>query len=230
MNIAVIPARIGSKRIPKKNIKLFNGLPMIAYAIQVAKDTKLFDEVVVSTDDDETKEIAISFGAVVPWKRSTSLSDDYTTTSNVMADAAKRLASDFVGLQNLCCVYATVPLLDAMYIHNGLMELKSKNWNYVFSAMRAQRQPERFFSLTEDKKVKMHYSEHQTIRSQDLPVSFFDAGQFYWGTLTAWEQERPIFSIDSTVIELSSYSTVDIDSIEDWKFAEKLFAIKKEGL
>ena len=119
MNIAVIPARGGSKRIPRKNIKLFYGLPVIAYAIKAAKDSEIFDEIIVSTDDEEIAEVAINFGAAVPWMRPKDLSDDYATTVSVMQDAVKKLKMNLINLENICCIYPVTPLLKPNFCCDG---------------------------------------------------------------------------------------------------------------
>jgi N-acylneuraminate cytidylyltransferase len=134
MNIAVIPARGGSKRILRKNVKLFHGLPVIAYAIKVARESGVFDEIIVSTDDEEIAAIARSFGGTTPWIRSKELSDDFTTTLSVIQDASIRLKLEKKGLENICCIYPATPLLKSNFISQGLQLLESENWNYVFSA------------------------------------------------------------------------------------------------
>lgn len=227
MKIAVIPARGGSKRIPRKNIKLFNGIPVIGYAIETAKKSGIFDEIVVSTDDSEISEIALSFGASVPWIRAENLSSDHATTISVIGDAARKLKKDFKNLQQICCIYSTVPLLEPHFIRDGLDLLETNNWNYVISAMRVQHAPERYFSLTEGGSVQLHRPEHELNRSQDFPASYLDAGQFYWGTLASWEVELPIFSSKSTIVELPIQAAVDIDTNEDWQTAENLFRLKR---
>lgn len=134
MNIAVIPARGGSKRIPRKNIKLFHGLPVIAYAINLAKDCEIFDAVFVTTDDEEIAEIAVNFGAIVPWMRPKALSDDFATTVSVMQDAVRRLDSDLDDLANVCCIYPITPLLSPKFLSKGLQILEKGDWDYVIAA------------------------------------------------------------------------------------------------
>ena len=227
MNIAVIPARGGSKRIPRKNIKLFHGLPVIAYAIKVAKESKIFDEVIVSTDDEEIAEVAESFGATIPWMRSKELSDDHTTTVSVMQDAVNKLKSSFIALEYVCCIYPATPLLQPNFISQGLQILKDGDWDYVLSASRAETPPERFFSLDSAKGVEMHFPENKATRTQDFLPSYHDAGQFYFGRRSSWESGLPIFSSKSTILEIPSESAVDIDTPEDWHYAEVLFNLKK---
>ena len=228
MNIAVIPARGGSKRIPRKNIKLFHGLPVIAYAIKAAKESEVFDEVFVSTDDEEIAEIAKSFGAKIPWLRSKDLSGDNVTTIRVIQDAVKKLKTNLIGLENLCCIYPATPLLKPSSLSQGLKILDNGDWSYVFSALKASNSPQRYFSLGKSKEVEMLFPEFEATRTQDLATTYLDAGQFYWGKMSAWESGLPIFSSNSTIIELSNESAVDIDTPEDWYEAERLFELQKD--
>jgi pseudaminic acid cytidylyltransferase len=227
MNIAVIPARGGSKRIPRKNIKLFHGLPVIAYAIKTAKESGVFSEVFVSTDDEEIAEVAESFGATIPWMRPKDLSDDYTTTVSVMQDAVNKLKSNFNELEYVCCIYPATPLLQANFISQGLQILKVGDWDYVLSASRAATPPERFFSLDSSKGVKMHFSENKATRTQDFLPAYHDVGQFYFGRRSSWESGLQILSSKSTIIEIPRELSVDIDTLGDWHYAEHLFAMQR---
>lgn len=227
MNIAVIPARGGSKRIPRKNIKLFQGLPVIAYAIKAARESDLFDEIFVSTDDEEIAGVAESFGATIPWLRPKNLSDDYATTVSVMQDAVKRLNLSELNLENICCIYPATPLLKPIFLSDGLKVLKDGDWNYVFSALKSNTPPQRFFSLGTSKQVEMLFPEFEITRTQDLEHYYSDAGQFYWGRKSAWEAGLPIFSSKSTILEIPGKSAVDIDTPEDWHYAEALFNLIK---
>lgn len=223
MNIAVIPARGGSKRIPRKNVKLFHGLPIISYAINTATKSGIFDKVVVSTDDAEIAEIAKSYGAEIPWMRSKELSGDHVTTISVMQDAAKKLGADFVGLENVCCIYPATPLLKTNFLSRGLDLLTDGGWNYVFSAVAVESHPHRFFSLTPSNGVKMLFPNFEKSRTQDLESTYCDAGQFYWGTKKSWSAGLPILSMNSTILELPTNLTIDIDTISDWKIAENRY-------
>ena len=227
MNIAIIPARGGSKRIPRKNIKLFHGLPVIAYAIKTAIESKVFDEVFVSTDDQEIAEVAASFGATIPWLRSKELSDDYATTVRVMKDAVNKLGSKLIGLENVCCIYPATPLLKPSYLSQGLKILESGDWDYVFSSLKSSTPPQRFFSLGTSKEVEMLFPEFEATRTQDFVHVYHDAGQFYWGRKSSWETGLPIFSSKSTILEIPGKSAVDIDTPEDWHYAEALFNLVK---
>ena len=227
MNIAVIPARGGSKRIPRKNIKHFHGLPVIAYAIKAAKESGVFDEIYVSTDDEEIAEVATSFGAKVPWIRQPELSDDYATTISVLQDAVKKLETNLIELENICCIYPATPLLKPRFLSEGLKILENGDWDYVFSGLKTTSPPQRFFSLGISKGVEMLFPEHMTTRTQDLSNYYYDAGQFYWGRKTSWKSSLPIFSSKSTILEMPSESAVDIDTPEDWHYAEALFNLIK---
>lgn len=226
MNIAIIPARGGSKRIPRKNIKLFHGLPVIAYAIKAAKESGVFNDVFVSTDDEEIAEVAESFGAVIPWMRPKSLSDDHATTVSVIQDAVNKLKYSLNELEYVCCIYPATPLLQPTYISQGLQILKNGEWDFVFSASRAETPPERFFSLDSVNGVEMHFPENKETRTQDFLPSYHDAGQFYFGRTSSWESGLQIFSNRSTIIEIPRGLSVDVDTLDDWHYAEHLFAMQ----
>jgi pseudaminic acid cytidylyltransferase len=227
MNIAVIPARGGSKRIPGKNIKIFHGLPVIAYAIKAAKECGVFREVFVSTDNEEIAEVARSFGATIPWLRSKDLSDDHSTTINVMQDAVKKLKTNFSELEYACCIYPATPLLQPSFISKGFQILEDGNWDYVFSASRTGTPPERMFSLNSGNLVEMHSPKHQATRTQDFLPSYHDAGQFYFGRSSSWESGLQIFSSKSTIVEIPRELSVDIDTLDDWHYAERLFETQR---
>ena len=178
MNIAVIPARGGSKRIPRKNIKYFCGKPIISYSIETARSSKIFDEIIVSTDDNEIASIAKSLGGQVPFMRPSDISDDFSTTGDVMRHAISWFENQKKSLDVVCCIYPTAPLLlksDLIKAHN---EFKSNNWSYVFSATRFSFPIQRAFKKSGSKGIQMFQSEHYRSRSQDIEVAYHDAGQF----------------------------------------------------
>jgi N-acylneuraminate cytidylyltransferase len=213
--IAVIPARGGSKRIPRKNVIPINGIPMIGYAIMAAQTSKLFEKVIVSTDDAEIGAIAESFGAEVPKYRSSELSDDFATTNDVMCDAVK---SEWLGESNpdlVCCIYATSPLLQATHLIESYKIIQDKPVDYVFPAAPFQHKIQRAFQIKEDNGLSMLFPEHFLTRSQDLPQTFHDVGQFYWGKTEAWANRRPIFSANSRILPVSANEFVDIDDFSD---------------
>ena len=223
MNIAVIPARGGSKRIPRKNVKYFKGKPIIAYAIATAMECPQIDQVFVSTDDDEIAEIATSFGATVPWKRASSLSDDFATTRSVIQEETQKLIEELNDIQNVCCIYPTSPLLNSDYLSKGYLLLIEENWDYVFSAIKTEIKPQRFFALKLNRSIEMIMPEFELTRTQDLEDYYQDAGQFYWGKKDSWISGSPIFSKRSTVVEIPNNSAIDIDTETDWILAEKMY-------
>ena len=230
MNIAVIPARGGSKRIPKKNIRNFHGMPIISYAIKAAEESEIFDAIFVSTENEEIKEIAISLGAEVPWRRTSELSDDYATTVSVMQDAVRNLKPTLGDIENVCCIYPATPFLKPIFLSQGLQIIQEGCWDYVISASKADTPPERFFSLGESRRVELLFPEHELTRTQDLPTKYRDAGQFYWGKGSSWESGLPIFSSKSTIIEIPRSLAQDIDTLEDWDYASHLFAMQRMKL
>jgi pseudaminic acid cytidylyltransferase len=227
MSIAVIPARGGSKRVPGKNIKIFHGLPIIAYAIKAAQESGIFREVFVSTDSEEIAEVSRSYGATIPWLRSKDLSDDNSTTISVMQDAVKKLKTSFSDLEYVCCIYPATPLLQPSFISKGFQMLEDGNWDYVFSASRTAAPPQRMFSLDSGNLVEMHFPEHQGTRTQDFLPSYHDAGQFYFGKRSSWESGLQIFSSKSTIVEIPREWSVDIDTLNDWHYAERLFETQR---
>jgi pseudaminic acid cytidylyltransferase len=225
MNVAVIPARGGSKRIPRKNIRKFNGKPIVAYSIEKALLSYLFDKVIVSSDDDEINSIAKQFGAEVLFERPAELSDDYTGTTEVIAHAIKWMKNQSWTLNAVCCIYPTAPLLDVEYLKTSYRIFNKGNWDYVFSAVKYVYPVERSFKVLNTGSLKMLLPENLNSRSQDLTPTVHDAGQFYWGTPEAWVENRPVISERSTIIILPVYRVADIDTEEDWKRAELLYKI-----
>jgi pseudaminic acid cytidylyltransferase len=224
MRVAIIPARGGSKRIPKKNIKLFHGRPMISWSIMTALKSKIFDRIIVSTDDSEIAEIARNSGGEVPFIRPSRLSDDYATTADVMEHAAHWLMDEGHPISELCCIYATAPFVEVGDLELGLQMLISGGWQYVFPAAEFTSSIFRGFKKGAGG-VEMIFPEHYLTRSQDLPSVFHDAGQFYWGTNQAWLSKAPIFSNKSNFIELPRLRVQDIDTPEDWEIAEGMFTL-----
>jgi N-acylneuraminate cytidylyltransferase len=224
MRVAIIPARGGSKRIPKKNIKLFHGKPIISWSIEAALKSKIFDLIIVSTDDSEIADVARNSGGQVPFIRPLQLSSDYATTADVMEHAARWLMDEGHPISELCCIYATAPFVDASDIELGLQLLLSGGWQYVFPAAEFAAPIFRGFKKGAGG-MEMIFPEHYSTRSQDLPRVFHDAGQFYWGTHHAWLSKAPIFSNTSDFIELPRERVQDIDTPEDWEIAEKMFTL-----
>lgn len=229
-NICIIPARGGSKRIPRKNIRLFNGKPIIAWSIEAALESGCFDRVIVSTDDIEIADISRSFGAEIPFCRDASLADDYTTTHDVVINAISQLVSKGFHIKNVCCLYATAPFVRPQDISEGLValeELQSEK-SYVFPVGRFRYPIQRALFLdSESGRCKMCNPELFTSRSQDLEERYHDAGQFYWAMASTWQQSRGLLH-NGTPIVIPSWRVQDIDTIEDWDRAELMHMVSKE--
>jgi N-acylneuraminate cytidylyltransferase len=228
--VAIIPARGGSKRIPRKNIKEFCGKPMIAWSIEAAKASGCFDQIIVSTDDDEIAGVARECGATVPFMRPAALADDFTGTLPVMRHAVEWLNQNDGPVEYACCVYATAPFVSPQDLEEGLRLLKDTGSSYAFSVTSYAFPIQRAIRITENGRVAMFNPEHFQTRSQDLEEAWHDAGQFYWGTAEAWCEERPIFGEGSAPVKLPRHRVQDIDTAEDWVRAEWLFrAMQAEG-
>jgi len=228
--VAIIPARGGSKRIPRKNIKAFCGKPMIAWSIEAALESGCFDRVIVSTDDEEIAAVARQHGAETPFMRPAKLSDDYTGTIPVIRHAVEWLADNGYAVSQACCIYATAPFVAPEDLKRGQQLLESEACSYAFSVTSYAFPIQRAIRITGGGRVAMFNPEHFGARSQDLEEAWHDAGQFYWGTAQAWTQERPIFSEDAAPVTLPRHRVQDIDTPEDWVRAEWLFkAIQEQG-
>jgi pseudaminic acid cytidylyltransferase len=224
-NIAIIPARGGSKRIPKKNIKSFFGKPMIAYPIEIAIQSDLFNQVIVSTDSEEIAEIAVKYGATVPFKRSPELSDDYAGTDEVFVHSLEWLRANDQDYQYACCIYPTTPLLKTQYLQEGYRLVQDDSIASVISVAAYSSRIQRAFKNNKSDRLEMIYPEHRRTRSNDLAESYFDAGQFYWVDTNKYLVEKEIYSKDSVAVVIPFYLVTDIDSPEDWIIAEKLYQI-----
>ncbi|MBC9251083.1 pseudaminic acid cytidylyltransferase [Pseudomonas alcaligenes] len=223
MRLAVIPARGGSKRIPRKNIKLFCGKPMIVWSIEAALQSGCFDQVVVSTDDAEIAEVARNSGASVPFMRPAELSGDHCGTIPVIKHACNWFAQQGQAPDLVCCLYATAPFVQAEDIRRGRDALLGSDADYAFSMTSYPFPIQRAVRIDAQGRVAMFAPEHFNTRSQDLEEAFHDAGQFYWGRAEAWLAERMIFGSGSLPILLPRHRVQDIDTVEDWERAEWLF-------
>lgn len=223
MRLAVIPARGGSKRIPRKNIKPFGGLPMIAWSIQAAAKSGCFERIIVSTDDPEIAEVAKAYGADVPFMRPAELSDDRTGTTTVIAHAIDWLQQRAQVATEVCCIYATAPFVQADDLKRGLQVLQDSGADYAFSVTSFGFPIQRAIRITPEQRVEMFQPEHFNTRSQDLEEAWHDAGQFYWGTAGAWLAAKPLFTRDAAAVPLPRYRVQDIDTPEDWERAEGMF-------
>lgn len=225
MRIAVIPARGGSKRIPRKNIKLFYGKPMIAWSLEAAKSSGLFEHVIVSTDDAEIAEVARQWGAEVPFVRPAELSNDHAGTTPVIAHATQWALDQGFDVAAVCCIYATAPFLRVADLKQGWDALDSGDWDYVFTVTEYAATIFRSFKQTAEGGIEMFFPEHFATRSQDLPVALHDAGQFYWGRPTAWIEGKRIFDRRSKPVIIPRWRVQDIDTQDDWERAEILAPI-----
>jgi|TARA_Y100001970_G_scaffold206192_1_gene251119 pseudaminic acid cytidylyltransferase len=219
MIVAIIPARGGSKRIPRKNIKNFNGKPMICWAIEEAQKSKLFDNIFVSTDDQEIKEISEQYGAIVPFIRPADISDDHTPTVPVISHAVKQIDTLYKKVDFACCIYPCSPLLMASDIKKSFDILKSSDKNYVYPIVEFPHSIFRSMRQADDGKMEFVYPEYELTRTQDLDETFHDAGQFYWGKAEAWRSLKKMHS-GGIGMKIPSYRTVDIDTEDDWRRAE----------
>jgi len=223
VNLAVIPARGGSKRIPRKNIKPFLGKPIIAYSIEAAKATKIFDLILVSTDDEEIAGVAKSFGANVPFLRPKTLADDFTGTNAVVKHAIEWLQANGTPVTYGCCIYATAPFVQPTYLMRGYERLVASGKSFAFSVTSFPFPVQRAIRITEDGAVDAFYPEYISARSQDLEEAYHDAGQFYWGTTEAFLKDEVVFSPVSVPIVLPRHLVQDIDTLEDWVRAELMY-------
>lgn len=223
MNVAVIPARGGSKRIPRKNIKQFCGRPIIAWSIDVAKQSGLFERIIVSTDDKEIAEIAKSYGAEVPFMRSVELSNDYAGTTEVIADAVSWMHEHSWHPEAICCIYPTSVFLLVNDLKKGFDVLSTGNWLYAFSVTDFEYPIFRSIKEHPNGGVEMFFPEHFEKRSQDLPVAMHDAALFYWGKPNAWLNCMRLFDRHSYPVKIPFWRVQDIDTENDWKRAEILF-------
>jgi pseudaminic acid cytidylyltransferase len=229
VNLAIIPARGGSKRIPGKNIKLFCGKPLIAYSIEVAQRCQTFDKIIVSTDSEEVAEVAKAYGAEVPFSRPVALSDDYVGTGPVVRHAIQTCIERDFKPQFCCCIYATAPMLQAAYLKQGYEQLRAApDKNFAFSVTSFAFPIQRAIRLKEGG-VEPIQAENISKRSQDLEEAYHDAGQFYWGHCQAFLEGKPTFSTSSIPIILPRYLVQDIDTPEDWQRAELMYQAYIQG-
>ena len=227
MNICVIPARGGSKRIPKKNIKIFNGKPIIAYSIEAALSSSCFDKVIVSTDDSEISEVAQDFGAQVPFIRPQELSNDYTATNPVIAHAIDWMQSNGDDVNHVCCLYATAPFIKAQTISDAYNEFNKLRADFCFSVTSFPFPIQRAIKI-KNNNISMFQPQHFSTRSQDLEEAFHDAGQFYWGLKKSFQIDNPLLSGTVIPYVLPRHQVQDIDTLEDWKRAEIMHKVLQQ--
>jgi N-acylneuraminate cytidylyltransferase len=228
--IAVIPARGGSKRIPGKNIKDFCGQPIIAYSIQAAQKSDLFDRIIVSTDDEEIVKVSSHYGAEIPFIRPKELADDYTGTNAVVKHALEWFRDHGEPAQYACCIYATAPFIQVEYLKQGFDKLVSSGKDFVFSVTSFEFPIQRAVKINQDCEVEPFFPKHISSRSQDLEESYHDAGQFYWGQAEAYLNGKEPHTSKSLPVVLPRYLVQDIDTMEDWHKAEQIYrTIQAEG-
>ena len=220
-NLAIIPARGGSKRIPRKNVKPFLGKPMLAYSIEAALATGLFDEVMVSTDDEEIAEVARQYGAKVPFMRSAETANDFATTDDVLREVVTKYKELGQSFDNFCCIYATAPMIQSKDIVAAFERLQSSDFTIVYPVVAFSYPIWRCLDMDENGSMKYHWPEYELSRSQDLPKEYHDTGTFYWHKIEKWmsgDNRTGGIEVDETTIQ-------DIDTETDWKIAEMKYKL-----
>lgn len=225
MKVAIIPARGGSKRIPRKNIRAFCGKPIIAWSIQATLESAAFDRVIVSTDDAEIAAVAKSHGAEVPFVRPEELSNDHAGTVAVIKHSLQWLAAHGGMPDYVCCIYATAPFVTADDLERSFKSLIEAGSDYAFSVTSFPFPIQRALKILSDGRLAMFQPEHLNTRSQDLEHAYHDAGQFYWGRAAAFLNDVPLFSKAAVPVMLLRHRVQDIDTLEDWTRAELLFRL-----
>jgi pseudaminic acid cytidylyltransferase len=225
LNIAVIPARGGSKRIPGKNIQDFEGKPLIAWSIEAALKSGLFEHVYISTDDEAIAETAVEYKAEVPFVRPPELSDDFTGTFDVVRHCINWCEQEGIYADNYCCIYATAPFITPDVLKEGFNILVKSGKSFAFSVTKYDFPVQRALRITEEGDVQSIWPENNMTRSQDLEETFHDAGQFYWGRKSAFLDNETLFSERSAPVLLSRSSVQDIDTPEDLEKARLMFKI-----
>ena len=223
-SIAIIPARGGSKRIPRKNIKPFLGVPVIEYSIKAALDSGLFTEVMVSTDDEEIVAVALASGATVPFLRSAKTANDYAHIGDVLLEVLDTYNKMGQTFQNFCCILATAPFITPERIKEGFALLQESDFDSVFPLLQFSYPIQRALKI-ENKQVSMIQPEYLLSRSQDLMPAYHDSGQFYWCRTDRFIEKKAVISGNSGAIILSDLEVQDIDSPEDWEIAEIKYKI-----
>jgi pseudaminic acid cytidylyltransferase len=228
VNIAIIPARGGSKRIPRKNIKVFCGKPMIGYAVECAMQSKLFDHIIVTTDDLEIKNAALEAGAEVPFLRPKELADDYTPTVPVVLHAIQECRVLGWNPISVCCIYPCNPFLSSAILSTGYTLLKDHPGKYVFPITEFASPVQLAIQRDRSGLSQPLYPENELKRTQDIEPAYHDAGQFYWASAETWKS-NPKIHINSMTLVIPRSRAVDINTIEDWNLAEKLFKVYTNG-
>ncbi len=221
-SLAVITARGGSKRIPRKNIKDFLGKPIIAYSIEAALQSGVFDEVMVSTDDAEIAEIAKKYGAKVPFMRSEATSNDYATTADVLREVLDNYESRERNFDMVCCIYPTAPFISAAKLNTAMTELEKSDADAIVPVVRFSFPPQRGFIVREGN-LRFQYPEYALTRSQDLEPIYHDSGQFYIFRSEAFKREGKVIMNKTLPFIVSEMEVQDIDNETDWAIAEEKY-------
>lgn len=223
MILAIIPARAGSKRIPRKNIRDFHGKPIIQWSIETANASGVFDEVMVSTDDNEIADISRRAGAAVPFMRSVKAADDYATTVDVLLEVLSDYERDGVTVELACCIYPTAPFVKADDLIDGLEQMRAAGFDSLFPVARFDYPIWRSLAREDSGRLSINYPEHLNSRSQDLPDAYHDAGQWYWFNPVALKRDKVLMGSNSGSVVLPAARVQDIDTEEDWHQAELMF-------
>jgi len=226
VNIAIIPARGGSKRIPRKNIKMFDGRPMIEWAIIKAKKSGMFDKIIVSSDDPEIIEISNQCGAITPFIRPTELADDLSPTVPGIAHAVRECNRMGWLAKYFCCIYPGVPFMEVGDLEKAFELLVSTNSDFVYPVAEYSHPIQRAMRQLENGQMVFFNNDSELTRTQDLEPSYHDAGQFYWGKASAWLEHKKMHS-DGIGIVIPNWRVVDIDDLNDWKRAELMCSVLK---
>jgi N-acylneuraminate cytidylyltransferase len=225
--LCIIPARGGSKRIPRKNIKPFMGKPIIAYSIEAALNSNVFDKVMVSTDDEEIARVARHYGAEVPFMRSAETAGDYASTADVLTEVLERYKAEGISFDAFCCLYSTAPFVTPERLHDAFA-LLTDGVDALFSMVEYSYPIQRSLKVNGDGFVEMNYPEHRSSRSQDLEKTYHDAGQFYFVKTQAFLSEKTLWCRRTVPFVLSELEVQDLDTETDWKLAEMKFALRQE--
>ncbi len=223
-SLCIIPARRGSKRIPRKNIKPFLGKPIMAYSIEAALKSGIFDEVMVSTDDEEFAEVAKKYGASVPFLRSEATSNDYATTIDVLLEVVDMYKQREKGFDVVCCLYSTAPFVTSERLKEACSKL-SDSVDGCFTVVEYSYPIQRSLRMNEQGLIEMRYPEHLKSRTQDLEKTYHDAGQFYFMKTTAMEQEKTVWCKRTEPLVLSELEVQDLDTLTDWQLAEMKYEL-----
>lgn len=229
-NLLIIPARGGSKRIPKKNIRFFLGKPIIAYSIETAIKSNLFDEIMVSTDDAEIAKIAVNYGARVPFIRSKKNADDYATTFDVVEEVLLKYKSLNKTFDFICCLYACAPFVTVNKLTDAFELLQKENFDSVLPTLPFEFPVQRAFKIDSKNKTTFFYPEFSLTRSQDLECGYHDAGQFYWMNTDKCLQKKAILTDNTGSIIISEMEAQDIDTELDWKLAKLKYELLQSNI